>query len=247
MDNYSDTLRSALATYYMSKDVSEFENTIGITFEDKNLLKEAFTHRSYLNENTDIKTPHNERLEFLGDAVLELSVTDWLYRKFPDVSEGVLTAYRAALVNSVTLSRVANTLSLGDHLFLSRGEAKDNGKARQDILANAFEALVGAIYLDRGYRTADEFIIKVITPLMDEIIRERLWQDSKSHFQEKAQEHTGITPSYQILSEHGPDHDKEFEVGAYIGTELIAKGKGRSKQLAEQEAAQAALEKKQWD
>lgn len=231
----------------MEKEISKFENIIGVHFADKNLLAEAFTHRSYLNENTDVTTPHNERLEFLGDAVLELSITDWLYKKFPDVTEGILTAYRAALVNAITLARVANTLNLGDYLYLSRGEAKDDGKARQDILANAFEAIVGAIYLDQGYSAADTFIVKVLTPLMDEIIEKRLWQDSKSYFQEQAQEHTGITPSYQILSERGPDHDKEFEVGAFIGKDVVAKGVGRSKQIAEQEAARAALEKKGWD
>lgn len=231
----------------MEKEISEFENIIDVHFADKNLLAEAFTHRSYLNENTDVTTPHNERLEFLGDAVLELSITDWLYKKFPDVTEGILTAYRAALVNSVTLSRVANSLNLGDFLFLSRGESKDNGKARQDILANAFEAIVGAIYLDQGYNAADDFILRVLTPLMDEIIEQRLWQDSKSYFQEKAQEHTGITPSYEIVAERGPDHDKEFQVGAFIGKELVAKGSGRSKQAAEQKAAQMALEKKGWD
>lgn len=224
----------------------EFEEIIDIHFNDKALLKEAFTHRSYINEHRGSKLNHNERLEFLGDAVLELIVTRFLYEKYPKETEGDLTSYRAALVNAVTLSQVARDLRINDFLMLSRGEAKDVGRARDTILANAIEAVIGAIYLDQGYDAAKKFIEDNLFPLTEKIVAEKLWLDAKSHFQEKAQEHEGITPLYKTLEEVGPDHDKCFKVGVYIGKELVSGGEGRSKQEAEQNAARRALQKKGW-
>lgn len=228
------------------KDLSHFETSAGIVFRDKNLLKQAFVHRSYVNEHQGLAVGHNERLEFLGDAVLELIVTDFLYREFPGQTEGELTAYRAALVNTGSLSRIGAELNMGDYLFLSKGEAKDTGRAREYILANTFEALVGAIFLDQGYDSAQDFVSRKLLPTLKEIIEKKLWQDAKSAFQEKAQDEDGITPSYKVLSESGPDHDKIFRVGVYIHNKLIAEGTGRSKQDAEQSAAQEGLKKKGW-
>ena len=230
----------------MKKDFTLFEKKIGIIFRDKALLREAFTHRSFLNEAKERGLTHNERLEFLGDAVLELAVTDFLYKKYPKEPEGELTAYRTGLVNANTLSDVATRLSMDDFILLSRGEAKDTGKARQFILANAFEAVVGAIYLDQGYAAAEAFIAEYIYPLTDEVVEKKLWQDAKSFFQERSQEVEGITPTYRVLSEHGPDHNKEFRVGVYLNDELVAEGRGKSKQEAEQLAASAALAAKRW-
>jgi len=216
----------------MTKDFKEFEKLVGINFKDKNLLKQAFLHRSYLNENRGVNLEHNERLEFLGDAVLELVVTDFLFRKFPEKAEGDLTAYRSALVNTVTLSSVAASLRMSDFLLLSKGESKDTGRARQYILANTFEALTGALYIDRGYKVAESFIGKNILPLIDEVIEKRLWQDDKSHFQEMSQEKVNFTPSYKTLREEGPDHDRHFVVGVFLGDENVAEGEGKSKQDA---------------
>ena len=230
---------------YMN-DFAEFETAIGISFKNKTLLKQAFVHRSYLNENRGLNIEHNERLEFLGDAVLELVVTHFLFTKFPDKPEGELTAFRSALVNTITLSSVASSLHMGDYLLLSKGEAKDTGRARQYILANTFEALIGALYLDQGYDAAKGFIETNIFPLIDEIVEKRLWRDHKSFFQEKAQEKVSITPSYETLSEEGPDHDRIFTIGVYLRKEKVAEGKGQSKQEAEQDAAERAIEAKGW-
>lgn len=224
-----------------------FEASIGIVFKNKDLLKQAFLHRSYLNEHKSVDIEHNERLEFLGDAVLELVVTDFLFQRFTEENEGDLTAYRSALVNTVTLSSVAAGLHIGDYLLLSKGEAKDMGRARQYILANTYEALVGAIYLDQGYEAARAFITATVLPLTDEIVEKRLWQDHKSNFQEKAQEKLGVTPAYQTLREQGPDHDKHFVVGVFLDTVLAAEGEGKSKQEAEQDAARNALIQKSWN
>ena len=223
-----------------------FENKIGITFKNKDLLMQAFLHRSYLNENKGLKMDHNERLEFLGDAVLELVVTEFLFAKYPKKPEGDLTSYRAALVNTVTLSSVAGELGMNDFLLLSKGEAKDTGRARQYILANTFESFVGALYLDQGYDATKDFIAKNLFPLTDEIVEKGLWQDAKSRFQEVAQEKESITPQYKTVQEIGPDHAKNFVVGVFLGDEEIAKGEGKSKQEAEQAAAQNALEAKAW-
>jgi ribonuclease-3 len=224
----------------------DFEDKTKITFKDKNLLKQAFIHRSYINENPSAGLSHNERLEFLGDAVLELSVTDFLYRKYPNHTEGELTALRSALVNAIIISEVALKLGMNEFLLLSRGEAKDHGKARQYILANTYEAYVGAVYLDQGYDVVDAFIKATLLPKTEEIVSKKLWRDAKSLIQEKAQEHDSVTPSYKVLSESGPDHDKHFTVGIYFGSQFIAEGKGKSKQEAEQSAAHKALEVKNW-
>lgn len=228
------------------KDLHELASKLNLIFSDDGLLVQALTHRSYLNEHRGEVRGHNERLEFLGDAVLELVSTRFLYDRFPDKPEGELTALRAALVNSNTLADVASRVGINDYLLLSKGESKDTGRARQFLLANALEALIGAIYLDQGYEAAERFIDTYVLPKIDEIVAEKLWVDAKSAFQEGAQEFEGATPTYAVIRETGPDHDKHFIVGVYIRTMLIAQGEGRSKQDAEQEAARAGLEKQGW-
>jgi ribonuclease-3 len=225
---------------------SEFEKKTKIIFTDKGLLQQAFIHRSYINENPSASLSHNERLEFLGDAVLELVVTDFLYKKYPTYTEGELTALRSALVNAVIISEIASDIGMNGYLLLSKGEAKDNGKARQYILANTYEAYVGAVYLDQGIDVVDNFINTTLLPKTEEIVNKKLWRDAKSLVQEKAQEFVNVTPAYKVISESGPDHDKHFTVGIYFGTNLIADGKGKSKQEAEQSAALAALKVKNW-
>lgn len=229
------------------EQLESFEEKIGIKFHDKAVLREAFTHRSYINETRERGLDHNERLEFLGDAVVELSVTDFLYKKYPQSSEGDLTSYRAALVNAVTLGELGIELGVERYILLSKGEAKDKGtKARQIILANAFEALVGAIYLDQGYAVADSFLKQSLLQKTEEIVKKKLWRDAKSFFQEQAQEKVSVTPSYRIVKEFGPDHDKQFTVGVYLGDTLVAEGSGKSKQEAEQVAAAEGLKEKGW-
>lgn len=230
------------------KNFDDFEKKIGIVLDDKNLLRTAFTHRSYLNEHrtAKTKTEHNERLEFLGDAVLELLVTEFLFKKYPHKDEGDLTMYRAGLVNAVTLAGVAETLGMNGYMLLSKGEAKDTGRAREVILANAIEALIGALYLDGGYAKAGDFVSRFVLPLTDTIVAEGKWLDAKSHFQEKAQEIASVTPSYETVRETGPDHDKHFTVVVFLGREKVSEGEGKSKQEAEQSAAAAALKAKQW-
>lgn len=225
---------------------SKFEEKIGIKFGNEDLLKQAFTHRSYLNENPSLKLDQNERLEFLGDAVLEMAITEYLYKKYPQKTEGDMTAIRAALVNAVALSRVAGGLGMDNHMLLSKGESKSMGKARQYILANAFEALIGAIYLDNGYDVVFSFLEKNLFGKAEEVIEKKLWIDAKSLFQEKAQELESITPSYKIISESGPDHEKNFVVGIFLNNNLIAEGEGASKQEAEQKAAKEGLKAKNW-
>ena len=228
------------------KDLEDFEHAIGVTFKDKGLLRQAFTHRSFLNEHKGKAVGHNERLEFLGDAVLELIVTEHLFEKYPDYNEGEMTSLRAAVVNADTLSGIASKLGMNDYLLLSRGEAKDKGRARQYILANTFEALVGAIFIDQGYIAARDFVAANTFALLGEIIKKGFWTDAKSLFQEKAQDRVGVTPSYETLREEGPDHDKWFTVGVFLGGQEVAQGKGKSKQDAEQDAARAGLEAKGW-
>jgi len=225
---------------------SDFEKKTKVVFKDKDLLKQAFIHRSFINENGGATLSHNERLEFLGDAVLELIVTDFLYKKYPQFTEGELTAVRSALVNAVIIAEVASQIGMNDYLLLSKGEAKDMGKARQYILANTYEAYVGALYLDQGYDEVNKFVTGSLLPRTEEIVNKKLWRDAKSLVQEKAQEYVGATPSYKVLSESGPDHDKHFTVGILFGKNLIAEGKGKSKQEAEQSAAMAALKVKNW-
>ena len=227
-------------------DFSSFEQPNGIVFGDKNLLRTAFTHRSYLNENRRAVREHNERLEFLGDAVLELIVTEYLYARYPEKQEGELTSYRSALVNATTLAGVAEGIGMNEHLLLSRAEAKDIGRARQVILANTIEAFIGALYLDQGYDATKLFVSRHLFGLLDGIVAKKTWLDAKSHFQEKAQEVVGLTPSYETIKEVGPDHDKKFLVAVFLGRERVAEGEGKSKQEAEQEAAKAGLRAKKW-
>ena len=227
-------------------DFSQFEKKTNIVFNDKKLLEQAFIHRSYINENTASRLSHNERLEFLGDAVLELIVTDYLYNKYPDRDEGELTAYRSALVNAVIIGEVAQEMGMNDYLLLSKGEAKDAGRARSYILANTYEAYVGAVYIDQGYDVARDFIARTLFGKTDTIVAQKLWRDPKSLVQEKSQEYLNVTPVYKVISEAGPDHDKHFTIGVFFGDEQIAIGKGKSKQEAEQSAAKLALEVKNW-
>lgn len=226
-------------------DFAEYAQKLGLSFTNLPLLGEAFTHRSYLNEHRTVGA-HNERLEFLGDAVLELATTNFLFHKFPSKPEGDLTAYRAALVNTYSLADTAEELGMNDMLLLSKGESKDTGRARQIILANAFEAVLGALYLDQGFESVESFLTKNLYPKIDDIIAKRAYQDAKSQFQEVAQEKRSTTPTYKTLSETGPDHDRLFTVGAFLGNEEIARGEGKSKQEAEQSAAQAAIDKTGW-
>lgn len=218
------------------------EKKLSYTFENKNLLKEALTHRSYLNENPKWSFSDNERLEFLGDAVLELIVTAELFNRFPDYKEGQMTGVRAALVNYVMLSQIAKSMGLENFVLLSKGEAKDTGRARDVILANAIEALIGALYLDGGYDAAKNFIHSAVLSRLEEVFKKGLIKDAKSLLQEKAQSENKITPVYRVLEESGPDHQKVFRVGVYFGNKLIAEGQGASKQDAEVEAAKAAIE-----
>lgn len=224
--------------------LSDFEKKIGIDFKNKDLLTQVFVHRSFLNENIGFNLDHNERLEFLGDAVLELIVTENLYKNLPN-PEGELTNLRSALVKGKTLSDIAQSLNINDYLFLSKGEAKSEGKARQIILANTLEALVGAIYLDQGYEVAKKFIKEYLINRLSDIINQKLYLDPKSHLQELAQAHLNVTPVYKVLTEYGPDHDKSFTVGCFLNDKLIGEGSGSSKQAAESAAACSSIE--HWD
>ena len=228
------------------KDFSKIEKKLKFSFKNKDLLTQAFCHRSYLNENPEFKLEHNERLEFLGDAVLELVVTEYLFQSYPEKAEGELTSWRASLVNSETLSMIAGSLGFNDFLLLSKGEKKTLGKARKYILADTFEALIGALFLDLGYEACRDLIEKNVINELPRIIEAGLFKDAKSHFQEEAQERIKITPIYRVLSEWGPDHAKYFTVGVFLEKNLVAKGKGYSKQEAEEEAAKKALEVKGW-
>jgi ribonuclease-3 len=226
---------------------SPLENRLGIEFNNKDLLAQAFTHRSYLNESQANLPGHNERLEFLGDAVLELVVTDYLYTAFPDTPEGQLTAYRAALVRTESISDTAVRLGFNEYLLLSKGESRDMGKARSYILANSFEAFVGALYMDQGYDAASKFIHSCLVPEMVAILDQSLWRDAKSFVQEKAQELLGVTPTYELVRQEGPDHDRTFVVAIQFGSDSITEGSGTSKQEAQQDAARKALIKMGWN
>ncbi len=226
--------------------VPEFLKNNNLSYKDLKLFEQAFIHRSFINENPKSGLVHNERLEFLGDAVLELVVTEYLFEQYPHHNEGDLTAYRSALVNAVTLGEVATTLSFNDVIKLSKGEAKDAHRARSSILADAYEAFVGALYLDQGYLQAKTFITSTVLCKTKEIIRKGLYKDAKSFVQEKSQELYSVTPTYKVLHEEGPDHDKLFLVGIYFGNQKVGEGRGRSKQEAETSAARNALEEKGW-
>ncbi|MEK7193582.1 MAG: ribonuclease III [Patescibacteria group bacterium] len=218
-----------------------FEKKLGVTFKNKDILKEALTHRSYLNERPEWPYPHNERLEYLGDAVLELAVTENLFHRFPSEPEGKLTVLRAALVNYQTLNTVALEMGLDKFVLMSRGESKDTGKARDVIYANAIEAVIGAIYIDQGFKTASTVIKKFIVSHLDDILETKSYRDPKSELQEIVQEKLRVTPSYGVLEESGPAHKRTFIVGVYFDKKLIEKGSGLSKQEAEVEAARRAL------
>jgi len=220
------------------KDFSQLEKDLGVEFKDKDLLTQAFVHRSFLNETPDFKLSHNERLEFLGDAVLELVVTKYLFLNYPDKLEGELTVWRASLVNTKMLSKTAKRLGFNDYLLLSQGEIKEEGKARQYILADTFESFIGSLYLDQGIEICKDFIIKNLIKELPKIIKERLFEDAKSCFQKEAQEKVGITPTYSVLKESGPDHKKDFVIGVFLGKELVAKGEGSSKQEGEEASAE---------
>ena len=225
---------------------SVLEKKLKVKFKKKDLLIQAFIHRSYLNENPSFRLFHNERMEFLGDAVLELVVTEYLFEKYPKKPEGELTNWRAALVNAKILSKIAKKLGFNDFLLLSKGEFGETGKARQYILANTFESFVGALFLDRGYKDCDKFIKEHLIKELPRIIETQAFKDAKSVFQEKAQEKQGITPNYRVLGETGPDHDKIFVIGVFLKSELVAQGKGSSKQEAEEAAAKNGLAIKKW-
>jgi len=227
-------------------DYTTIEQLLGVSFTDNTHLLTALTHRSYLNEHRNATHDHNERYEFLGDAVLELIATDFLFRRFPEMPEGELTAVRSSIVNTISLAAASAKLGIAEHLLMSKGEAKDTGRARQYILANAFEALVGAIYLDQGYDAAADFIARNLFEQADEIVEKQLWKDPKSRLQEVAQEKDGVTPRYETIGQKGPDHNRTFTVGVFFNRELVAEGDGFSKQEAEQAAAEAALKRKGW-
>lgn len=231
----------------MVKDLKVLQKKLKIEFKDESLLKQALVHRSYLNEHPDFGVGHNERLEFLGDAVLEIVITEFLYLKFVDTPEGDLTNWRASLVNAKMLYEIAPSLGIEDYLYLSKGESRDKGKkSRQFILANTVEAIIGAIYLDQGMEAAKRFIIDNIACHLDAVLANQIFLDPKSHFQEKAQEHKGITPHYEIIEEHGPDHAKIFTVGLYLDEELVVTGTGSSKQEAQVDAAAEGIKKLGW-
>ncbi len=228
------------------ENLEDLEQTLGVTFQNKDTLRQALVHRSYLNEHPDFRLGHNERMEFLGDAVLELVVTENLYLNYEN-PEGELTNWRAALVNADMLSDLCRLLEIEPYLHLSRGESKDkDSKARKYILANAFESIIGAIYIDGGWEAAKSFIQERVLSELPRILKQRLYVDPKSRFQEAAQEHVGVTPSYKVLSEEGPDHAKRFEVGVYLGKEQVAVGTGMSKHEAQVAAAGEALKQKEW-
>lgn len=225
----------------------KLETLIDITFQDHLLYQTAFTHRSYLNEHRHLNRDHNERLEFLGDAILELVVTEYLYKHYPHKAEGELTNWRSALVRGEHLAKISKLLDLGQFLFLSKGEENSGGRKKDYLLANAFEALIGAIYLEHGYKVIQRFLHDFLLVHLENIIKNGLHIDAKSHFQELSQEMKQVTPTYELLSDEGPDHNKTFVMGVYLGKELIAKGDGSSKQIAEQVAARMALKTLDWE
>lgn len=231
---------------YQEKNFAGLEEKIGVKFNNPNHLVQALVHRSYLNEHREFPIGHNERLEFLGDAVLELVVTEFLFQNYLN-PEGELTNWRAALVNAKMCAEVARDIGIEQYLFLSHGEAKDaNTKARDYILANAVEAIIGAIYFDQGWEMSKQFITRWIITKLPMVLEMNLWMDPKSRFQESSQEIVGLTPTYRVLKEEGPDHDKQFVVGVYLENEKIEEGRGSSKQEAQVDAAEKALQIKQW-
>jgi len=227
-------------------EFAKLEKQLGLKFKNKDLFKTAFVHKSYVNEHKEEKIEHNERLEFLGDAVLELVSTKHLFKNYEHQTEGEMTSFRSALVKGNHLAIISKELGLGTYLFLSNGEEHSGGREKNYILANTLEALIGAIYLDQGYVRAESFIKKYILTKLDELIEKGAHVDAKSRFQEICQERELFTPHYELISEEGPDHNKSFTMGAYIENTLIAEGKGKSKQRAEEDAAKNALKVKGW-
>jgi ribonuclease-3 len=226
-------------------DLEQLKKTFAIDIKNHDLFQEALTHRSYLNEHKGYKYPHNERLEFLGDAVLELAVTRYLFDHFKN-PEGELTSFRAALVNGDMLGKIGSALCVQDFLLMSRGEAKDTGRARAYLIANALEAIIGALYMDQGFEAAQAFVEMHVLSRLDEVMSQGLYTDPKSRFQELAQEKVGVTPSYRVLKEWGPDHDRHFMAGVFLEDELVAEGEGASKQEAQREASKQGLLNKGW-
>ncbi len=227
-------------------DLSDLEKKLGVVFRDKNLLFQALTHKSYVHENPRWQVGHNERLELLGDAVMELVVTEFLFRRFPNKPEGQLSQYRAAMVNLQNCRAYAESVGLGDFLLVSRGERKNNDRAREAILGNAFEALIGALYLDQGLESIQKFIGRIVVPQANDIIARFMVGDTKNRLQEIAQARRRVTPHYEVLVESGPNHERHFVVGVFFGSDLIAKGEGPSKKRAEEEASKRALERNGW-
>jgi ribonuclease III len=226
-------------------DLEQLRKKFAIEIKNPDLFQEALTHRSYLNEHKGYKYPHNERLEFLGDAVLELAVTRYLFDHFNN-PEGELTSFRAALVNGDMLGKIGGALGVQDFLLMSRGETKDTGRARMYLIANALEAIIGALYLDQGFDAAQIFVERHVLSRLDEVMSQGLYTDPKSRFQELAQEKVGVTPNYRVLKESGPDHDRHFIAGVFLEDELVAEGEGKSKQEAQREASKQGLLKKGW-
>ena len=220
------------------------EEALGVHFQNQALLRLALTHRSYIYETSGAGLSSNERIEFLGDSVLTFISADFLYRTFPELSEGELSDVRAALVKMGTLATFARDIQLGDFLLLGKGEQSSGGSQR--ILASAFEALLGAIYLDQGMEVVKRFLVPRLEPIAHDVVKKRLFKDNKSLFQELAQAHDGITPSYRLVSQEGPSHDREFNVVVMLGEQVVGRGQGRNKQAAEQEAAHVALRSRGW-
>ncbi len=228
-------------------NLKNLEKIINVKFNNIDLLQQALVHRSFINEHPDFRVGHNERLEFLGDAVLEIIITEYLFVNFPDKPEGDLTNWRASLVNSKMLYQVAKNLNFEEYLLLSKGESKDkDSKARQYILADSVEAIIGSIYLDQGLEAAKNFIFKNVIINLDDIIKNKTYLDPKSRFQEIAQEIVGVTPGYKVLKEEGPDHAKKFTIGLFLEEELVSVGEGFSKQEAQTDAAEKGLQAKNW-
>lgn len=223
-------------------ELQDLETALGVTFKDKSLLTRALTHRSYLNENPDLPYLDNERLEFLGDAILDFVAAEFLYQRFPEMSEGDLTSLRAALVKGESLARFATEMGLPPYLLMSRGEDAAGGRTRAPLLAGAFEALIGALYLDQGFAAARDFVLRFVAPAADQIHHQRLDRDAKSMLQELSQGRLQVTPLYRLVETRGPDHAKEFTIEVVLKDQVYGRGVGRSKQIAEQEAARAALE-----
>lgn len=220
------------------------EEALGVHFQNQALIRLALTHRSYIYETAGAGLSSNERLEFLGDSVLAFISADFLYRTFPELSEGELSDVRATLVKMGTLATFARDIQLGNFLLLGKGEQSSGGSQR--ILASAFEALLGAIYLDQGMEVVKRFLVPRLEPIAHDVVKKRLFKDNKSLFQELAQAHDGITPSYRLVSQEGPSHDREFTVEVMLGEQVVGKGQGRNKQAAEQEAAHVALLSRGW-